>query len=290
MADVEALIYLCRLVRDRCPDLWTRFLKFAGKPAVEDFLRRQDAFLLLEFFPTSTGKFIATAIGSNANVAYCYDLAIDPDQLRMMSDAELAVRLKKTPRPIRKVKTNAAPCLCSLDDAPVAMLGDASPAEFIRRARLLRSDRAFVDRLVTAANEGEAPYPLSPYVERQIYTGFWSNADSARLEAFHGSSWEERVLIADKLEDPRLVWLARRLILVERPDLLEPGHRARMASENALRLIADEDGCGGWTTLAKARDDLAALTTKPGAGLGALAGLATYLAACELRARETLGL
>ena len=46
MADVEALIYLCRLVRDRCTDLWARFLKFASKPATEDFLRREDAFLL----------------------------------------------------------------------------------------------------------------------------------------------------------------------------------------------------------------------------------------------------
>ena len=112
LADVEALIHLCRIVRDRCPDLWARFQRFASKGSVEDFLRREEAFLLLEFHPVSTGRYVATAIGTNnANVAYCYDLAIDPDELRGLSDAELAARLTRAPRPLRKVKKNAAPSL-----------------------------------------------------------------------------------------------------------------------------------------------------------------------------------
>jgi len=260
LADVEALIHLCRIVRDRCPDLWARFQKFASKAAVEDFLRREEAFLLLEFHPVSTGRYVATAIGTNnANVAYCYDLAIDPDELRALSDAELAARLVKSPRPLRKVKKNAAPCLCPLEEAPAEMLGDVAPAEFVRRARRLRSDRALVERLVAAANAGEASYPPSPFVERQIYDGFWSDSDARKLEAFHRSSWEERVMIADDLEDPRLVWLAWRLIFVEQPHLLAPEHHAAMAAEKAGRMMAVPAGSGGWTTLSKAADDLAAM-------------------------------
>ena len=260
MADVEALIYLCRLVRDRCPELWARFLKFASKPAVEDFLRREDAFLLLEFFPSLTGKFIATAIGSNnATIAYCFDLAIDPDELRSLGDEALAKRLQTSPRPIRKVRKNAAPSLCPLGEAPQETLGDVSADEYLRRARELRSDRALVERLVAAMNGLDEPYPPSPHVERQIYDGFWSNADSARLQAFHRASWEERVIIADNLEDPRLTWLARRLVFVERPHLLAPEHHAAMAGEKARRMMADADGSGGWTTLSQASAELAGL-------------------------------
>jgi len=189
LADVEALIHLCRIVRDRCPELWARFQRFASKAAVEDFLRREEAFLLLEFHPVTTGRYVAAAIGTNnANIAYCYDLAIDPDELRGLSDAELAARLAKSPRPLRKVKKNGAPCLCPLAEAPAEMLGDVSPAEFERRARLLRSDRALVERLVAAANAGETVYPPSPFVERQIYAGFWSDADARKLEAVNGGA------------------------------------------------------------------------------------------------------
>ena len=257
LADVEALIHLCRIVRDRCPDLWARFQRFASKAAVEDFLRREEAFLLLEFQPVSTGRYVVTPIGTNnANVAYCYDLAIDPDELRGLSDAELAARLVKSPRPLRKVKKNAAPCLCPLEEAPAEMLGDVAPAEFVRRARLLRSDRALVERLVAAANAGETIYPPSPHVERQIYDGFWSDADARKLEAFHRASWEERVVIADDLDDPRLVWLARRIVFVEKPHVLAPEHHAAMAAEKAGRMMAAPADSGGWTTLSRAASDL----------------------------------
>jgi len=282
LADVEALIHLCRIVRDRCPELWARFQRFASKPAVEDFLRREEAFLLLEFHPVSTGRYVATAIGTNnVNVAYCYDLAIDPDELRALSDADLAARMGRAPRPLRKVKKNAAPCLCPLDEAPAEMLSDVTPAEFVRRARLLRSDRALVERLVAAANAGEAVYPPSPHVERQIYDGFWSDADARKLEAFHRSSWEGRVAIADDLEDPRLVWLARRLIFVEHPHLLATEHHDAMAAEKAGRMMADPANCGGWTTLVRAADDLAAML--PGMDVDAAAPFIRLQAYIEAR-------
>ena len=67
------------------------------------------------------------------------------------------------------------------------------------------------------------------------------------------------MLIADDLDDPRLVWLARRLIYVERPHLLAPEHHAAMAAEKAGRMMADAADSRGWTTLARAADDLGAM-------------------------------
>jgi exodeoxyribonuclease-1 len=260
LGDVEALIFLCKIVRERCPQLWDRFLRFASKAAVEHFLRSEPAFLLMEFFPVATGRYIATAIGTNgANVTYAYDLAIDPDELRGLTDEELTARLAQRPRPLRKIKRNAAPSLCALGHAPPEMLGGVDAGEYVQRARALRSDRALVERLVTASNAAETAYPPSPHVERQIYDGFWSDRDAGRLEAFHGARWEDRAGIAEQLEDPRLVWLARRLIFVERPELLGAEHRASMAAEKAARMMAGDGHSGGWTTLAKASRDLEAM-------------------------------
>ena len=258
-ADVEALIHLCAIIKEECPAALVSLHRVCGsKVAVENFLRREEAFLLLEFFPVQTGRYIAAAIGTNnANVTYAYDLSIDPDELRGLSDADLADRLERRPRPLRKIKRNAAPCLCPLAEAPPEMLGGVEPAEYVRRARLLRSDRALVERLVTAANGTEMEYPPSPHVERQIYDGFWSNADGQKLEAFHRANWDERVRIAERLEDARLQWLARRIIFVEKPDLLDPEHHAAMARLKAQRMMSEAPA--GWLTIGKAGEAVAAM-------------------------------
>jgi exodeoxyribonuclease-1 len=91
LADVEALIFLCRIVRDRCPALWDRFMRFARKDAVHSFVRQEDAFVMLEFGPTSTKPYVVSAIGENAgqsNLVYCYDLACDPNTLRDLTNEE----------------------------------------------------------------------------------------------------------------------------------------------------------------------------------------------------------
>jgi exodeoxyribonuclease-1 len=260
LADVEALIFLCRIVRNRCPALWDRFMRFARKDAVHSFVRQEDAFVMLEFGPTTTKPYVVSAIGENAgqsNLVYCYDLACDPDPLRDLTDVELAARMKRPSRPLRKLKKNAAPTLCPMEEASPTMLGDVTATEFERRAQVIHSDRALVKRLVAAATAAETEYPASPFYERQIYSGFWSNDDADRLNDFHEASWERRTKIADELEDPRLVWLARRLIWVERPEMLAPEHRDAMAKEKAERMMSDQPA--GWLTIDGALKALAAM-------------------------------
>lgn len=262
LSDTEATIFLCRLVKDRCPELWVRVLRFSHKATVVEFLREEDAFAVLEFSPARVKPFVVTAIGDDlgqSNTVRCYDLAIDPDHFRGMSDAELARRLVRRPNPLRRVKVNAAPTLCPLREAPEKVLGGTPPSEFARRARAIREEKALVGRLLAISDATATTYDPSPFVERQIYDGFWSRADERRLDAFHAASWEGRAVIAEELEDGRLAWLARRLIFVERPHLLADHHRTAMATEKARRMIAEGDERGGWTTLGRAGNELAAM-------------------------------
>jgi exodeoxyribonuclease-1 len=285
LADVEALIFLCRIVRDCCPALWDRFMNFARKDAVNSFVRQEDAFVMLEFGPTSTKPYVVSAIGEHAgqgNLVYCYDLACDPDTLRDLTDVELAARMKRPSRPLRKLKKNAAPTLCPMEEASPTMLGDVTATVFERRAQVIRSDRALVKRLVAAATAAETEYPPSPFYERQIYSGFWSNDDAQKLEDFHEASWERRAQIAEELEDPRLVWLARRLIWVEQPEMLASEHRDAMAKEKAQRMMSDEPA--GWLTIDGALKALAAMGAELEGGAGDRLGV--YLA--EKRAAALL--
>jgi exodeoxyribonuclease-1 len=257
LADVEATIFLCRLVKERCPELWGRFLRFATKDAVADLIYGADAFVLVQ--PSRQAAYAVTALGDHPtmnNISYCWDLRVDPRPFADLSDEELPKALAKSGSPVRKLKKNAAPSICPLDEAPDGLVPSDDRELFERRGRWVRRDRDFVMRVLRASAANETDYPPSPHVERQIYDGFWSAADGRRLQAFHAGDWGARVRVADELEDHRLAWLARRIIWVERPDLCADHHASGLAHEKARRLLADDADCAGWNSLTKASAEL----------------------------------
>lgn len=257
LADVEATIFMCKLVKDRCPAVWERAVRFASKDTVSSFVDDADAFVLIE--PTRQAAKVVTALGTHpaqGNLTYCWNLEIDPRPYHGLDDAELVRELGKSGSPLRKLKKNAAPPLCSLDDAPSHIVAEDQRELFEKRGRWVVADRAFVARVIAAAVKLEKEYPPSPHVERQIYNGFWSAADSRRITAFHQADWTERGAIADQIEDARLSWLARRLIWVERPDLCSEGNAGALSREKAMRLLAGDADCGGWNTISKTLSEL----------------------------------
>jgi exodeoxyribonuclease-1 len=262
LADVEATIHMCRLVRDRCPDVWRRFRTFSRKDAVTEFINETDAFLLIE--PSRQSAHVGAALGSNtqnSNLTYCWNLTVDPRPFAEMSDEELAKALAKPGSPVRRLKKNAAPSLCHLSEAPEHLI-PADAALLEKRGRWVRAQHDLARRIVGRMSAEETDYPQSPHVERQIYDGFWSAADTRRLQRFHSGDWNERLRIADELEDPRLSWLAHRIAWVERPNMCAEHRSAEFARLKAQRLLASKEECGGWNTLARAADELSALISE----------------------------
>lgn len=260
LADVEATIHVCRIVREGAPDLWEAFLRFSHKAAVQEFTRAEDAFVFFEFFGNRSAPNIVTRIGGSAqqaNVVYCLDLLCDHDDLRLRDQDALAARLNKSPRPIRRVKLNGSPLLAPLDAAPPELLGDHSIDDLRARAKEVQSDAGFMARLVAASEPSGDEREPSPHVEQQLYEGgFWSDNDGRLLDRFHESDWDTRIMIAGALEDRRLRQLARRLIYFERPDLLSSEHRSRLDDEIKLRRLGQSAITGDWLTASKALADL----------------------------------
>jgi exodeoxyribonuclease-1 len=140
-----------------------------------DFVDRDEAFLMMEFDPARMGQFVVTTIGQNPiqpNIIYIYDLSADPAEFRGLSGAELEARLARRPKPIRKVKANAAPCLCPLSEVPPEILGSTSADEFVRRVRVVRSAPTLTRRLLAVATGAETTHPASPCIEQRIHDGF----------------------------------------------------------------------------------------------------------------------
>ncbi|KJC41504.1 exodeoxyribonuclease I [Bradyrhizobium sp. LTSP885] len=245
MSDVLATVDLCRLVFQRSPELWQRFVRFSNKATVVDFVEAEDGFVLTEFFGGQAYHTAAVCIGRDpdqANGRLCLSLAEEVEPLAAMNDVELQFRLSEKPSPIRRLRVNAAPTLTALFDAPDHMLNGASIDSVERRARRVKNDAGLRVRLVAAYIASRKPYPLSPHIEERIYNGFPGPGDEMRTVAFHNARWEERVAIMQSFDDERLRWFGLRLIYFEARSVLPAPLRAQVERRLADQLTGDGTG------------------------------------------------
>lgn len=246
LSDVLATVELCRLVYQRSPELWQRFVRFSNKAAVADFVEAEDGFVLTEFFGGQAYHAAVVCIGSDpdqANGRICLNLDADLGQLAAMNDVESRDYLARKPCPIRSLRINAAPTLTALFDAPGHVLHDGEINGLEDKARQVRGDAALCARLIAAYVASREPYALSPHIEERIYNGFPSRNDEARMAAFHDAPWEERFAIVQTIDDERLRWFGLRLIYFEARSVLPATTRAEIEHYLTNQMTGDGSGC-----------------------------------------------
>jgi len=255
LGDVEATIFICRLIAERAPRVWTSFRKFSRKATAERFMVREPIWWLTEIYGGRPYSWLVSGFGrnpDNPSEICVVDLAYDPDEFASMDDVDLAVRLAKSPKPIRWVKTNACPIIMPWQDAPVAHAASSiDPAEVVRRSDRYRKDRSLAERLIAAQVASRTIYPPPEHVEQQIYNGFFTPEDQELMAEFHETSWDRRLEISRRFVDVRLQKLALRLIFVEQPEVLPPQVQDEQHQEIASRLLSVEEDVP-WLTLTKA--------------------------------------
>jgi exodeoxyribonuclease-1 len=246
LSDALATLELCRLVFQRSPELWQRFVRFANKATVADFVEAEDGFVLTEFFGGQAYHTAVVCVGRDpdqANGRLCLNLDEDIGRLAAMNDIEMQSRLAEKPSPIRRLRINAAPTLTALFDAPPHMLSGGSIDDIEGRARRVKEDAALRDRLILNYVASREPFPLSPHIEERIYNGFPGPNDEMRMAAFHKASWSDRFAIVQSFEDERLRWFGLRLIYVEARAVLSQPARLEIEDRLASQLTGDRTGC-----------------------------------------------
>ena len=259
LADVEATIFMCNLVSERVPDIWSSFMRFSQKAAVLDHISAESIFCFTDFYFGKPFSCIATRIGANSKnstEAYIYNLAIDPFTLAGLSQKDLAARLKCQPKPIRSMRCNACPIIMPAEDAPEIAVGKNIPLEELEiRAEFLANNEKLRKQLIDTLEAEKTDYPSSIYVEKQLYEGFFTQQDQALLEQFHLAQWESRASIVDMLEDIRLKKIGSHLIYIERPHLLTETARREHDLDHKARIL-NIDIEVPWLTMMNAKQEL----------------------------------
>jgi len=269
LGDVLATIHLAKCARESAPDCWNRFVRFSKKASVSAFLEDEDAFVLTEFYYNRPYHYIVATFGkdpSQDNVSIGLDLRVNIDWLASLSDPQLLEFVSQSPKRVRRIRTNAAPMVASLEDAPDEVKGGQSDSEIIHIARRFKADKGLHARLVKALTETRAERQASPFMEERLYDTFISRDDERLMEQFHIVNWPARVQIVESLGDERLRHFGRRLIHAHSPLLLNPAHRAEVEHLIRSRLLAQTVLDGKWTSIPVAvrrTDDLLRATSGP---------------------------
>lgn len=251
MADTEALLWLCKLISEQAPDLWSQFLRFTSKRSAADFLQNEDAVILFDPRSDDPGIRYLSWLGpsdKDGNYHYCIDLTADIGSLACMDDGALMAAIVSSDSPLRRVRINASPLMMPIYE--VDGLGDApDEAFFTGQVATLRSQTGLADRLLAAAKANETAYPSSPHVESQLYDQLIPFEEEDKMATFHETAWEQRASVLSTFADRRLFQLGRRVIYYERPDLLDSTLRQKMADGLARRLRPEEGTNVPWLTI-----------------------------------------
>jgi exodeoxyribonuclease-1 len=259
IADVEATIFLCRILMDSAPDLWSAFMRFSQKAAVVDHILAELAFCLSDFYFGNPYSWVVTVIGRNADISsefYVYNLSIDPTALDGLTEDELLERVAVSPKPVRRLKSNGCPIIMPVENAPaIAGAAQLGVEELLRRAESIRNNETLSARLIEAYQLTRSEMPPSPHLEQQLYEGFFPKQDEVLMRQFHAVPWEDRLPIVRAFKDRRLKKIGQRLIYLERSDLLGDTDRIRFQNAIASRLTNDDPEIP-WLTLSRAAVDL----------------------------------
>ena len=232
LADVEATIYMARLIRDRAQVVWNSLMPLVDKGEVTAQLTSGEPRCIVEYHMGVPSLRAVIGCGhhpKNPTMQAVFDLRRDPAEVLNLSDEDLVEETKGPNRALRTVYANKMPALVDLGLAPDVQGAVGLPmAEIIRRAALVSADAQFAARAGLAMEQRYPPFEPAQVVEGRVYEGFPGRADESKIQAFHAAVWADRAEIAETFEDDRFRELARRLVFVNAPEALADRHRAQL--------------------------------------------------------------
>jgi exodeoxyribonuclease-1 len=221
LSDVEALIAVTQLIKDKQPRLYDHLFKLRDKNEIKKLVNLDDKqpFVYVSGrlggeFNSATVAFPLTA-GKNGNVVV-YDLRYDPEPFLGLSQNDLAKKLYATweerqkddfqKLPVKELQYNKAPAV-----APLGVLGQGDgwanisldEATIVKNRNKLLSVPAFAENL-RSLFEKKPDYKKSTDPEAQLYDSFVPDIDKIRIESVRNANERDLADFHPNFVDERL--------------------------------------------------------------------------------------
>ena len=251
LGDVEATIYLAKLIRNQAPDFWQQCLRNKDKNKVNNLLESGKPLTLVERFGASaprvyTGIYVGRNPSYNNSIGFLDLNREDPLSLIESNDETLLKAVSKSPQEIRTIVVNKFPSLFE-----IAKIEE----HHLKLANHFNTNTIFYQKIGRTLQAKLGDREEYEHVEQRIYDAFYSTKDRQLLQQFQVSSWEDRLKIIGEFEDARLRQLGNRIIFINRPDLIDISKHP-MVNAAIQRRWRSNDPKAPWTNIVQVNQDL----------------------------------
>lgn len=220
LSDVEALIAVTKLIKEKQPQLYLHLLDFRDKKKVQELIslenKRPFVYVSGRYvgFHKATVAFPLT-MGRNGNIVV-YDLRYDPTPFLQKSAKELGAILYAPwderqkegfqSLPVKELQYNRAPAV-----APLGVLEREDGWERIelsedlitKHRNMLLSVPSFAEN-IRSLYEGRSEFPKESDPEAQLYDGFVADVDKLRIDTVRNASAKDLADLHPEFVDERL--------------------------------------------------------------------------------------
>ncbi len=259
LSDVEALISLAKLLRQKQPKLFDYLLTMRTKNEVAKLVNLDAP----QPFVYSSGRYgpeyqfttvaYPIAPGTRPNSVIVYDLRFEPTQFATASPQALASLLLAdkqtrmqdgfTPLPVKELTYNKCPAV-----APIGVLDDKSQErlhlsmdQIQNNLRALQHNPTFGEAVRTAYEMRE-PYDRSTDVENQLYDSFIPDKDKVQMNAVRNASAKDLADFHPNFVDERMSELLLRYKARWFPQILSDDEHATWEKYRTIKISAELPG------------------------------------------------
>ena len=268
IGDVVATLGIARLVAKKAPNVWKASLMTLDKNQTLELIKKENYFCTNEYFYGKSRPYVQTFVCQHPQYQWplCFDLRHDPSIYLNMSIQELTVAMKKQPKFIRTIRHNKHPVIMNpqygdkFDEYKI--IGSAKLKE---RAKLVKESKNFADKVSTIKKlefeeKEESKSQEDLYEEESIYAKFTNTEDNKLMPEFHSVTWDKKLSVISKFKDERLKYFGKKLLYMEKPELLTKEDYNLIHKDIAKKLLSTNNE--KWNTIPRTYSEIDTLRAK----------------------------
>ena len=268
IGDVVATLGIAKLIANKAPNVWKASLMTLDKNQTLELIKRENYFCTNEYFYGKSRPYVQTFVCQHPQYQWplCFDLRHDPNIYLNMSIQELTMAMKKQPKFIRTVRHNKHPVIMNPQYGnkfeEYEIIG---PTKLKERAKLVKENKNFSDNVSTIKRlefeeKEESKSQDDLYEEESIYTKFTTTEDNKLMPEFHSVTWDKKLSVISKFKDERLKYFGKKLLYMEKPELLTKEDYNLIHRDIAKKLLSTNNE--KWNTIPRTYSEIDTLRAK----------------------------
>ena len=268
IGDVTATLGIAKLIAKKAPNVWKASLMTLDKNQTLELIKKEVYFCTNEYFYGKSRPYVQTFVCQHPQYQWplCFDLRHDPNIYLKMPIQELTTVMKKQPKFIRTIRHNKHPVIMNpkygekFDEYKI--IGSSKLQE---RAKLIRGNNEFAEKISTikrleSEEKEQSKSQEDLYEEESIYTKFTTAEDNKIMPEFHSVNWDKKLSIISKFKDERLKYFGKKLLYMEKPELLSKEDYSLIHKDIAKKLLSTNNE--KWNTIPRTYAEIDTLRAK----------------------------